>query len=213
MCCCCFSLQSKRIFISCLSEDLLDWFKTTAQKWTKIFPYGVVLGGSSGRVCDNDTTLSPRRNILPMYLSLCVAAPPFLFVSLHISFTFSSTMLQCRSKAFTLASSLWLFLKLMRTWVFLVTLFINMDEALAVILFFLLIVLVNNHGRHVEIGAWVLSFLQRLRRRVNYVEMDENSILSKEKKFVFISLLIHQSSHHQLLLFLRRRIEDKINYY
>lgn len=42
--------------------------------------------------------------------------PPFGF-SVHISFTFSRTMLQCRSKAFTRASSLRLFRQEIRTWV------------------------------------------------------------------------------------------------
>jgi len=54
-------------------------------------------------------TLSPLKNILLINLSLLIGLPFFPSlsrgVSVHISFTFSSTMLQCRSKAFTLASS------------------------------------------------------------------------------------------------------------
>jgi len=45
----------------------------------------------------------------------------FRGVSLHISFTFSSTMLQWRSKALTRASSLRLLRVLIRTWVWLRT--------------------------------------------------------------------------------------------
>jgi hypothetical protein len=45
----------------------------------------------------------------------------FLGTSLHISFTFSSTMLQWRSKALTRASSLRLLRVEMRTWVWLRT--------------------------------------------------------------------------------------------
>lgn len=67
------------------------------------------------------TTLSPRRNIFDTYLSLVIlfcdaffadflAVLSLLGVSDHTSLTFSSTMLQWRSNAFTLATSLWLFL-------------------------------------------------------------------------------------------------------
>lgn len=54
-------------------------------------------------------TLSPRRNILLIKRSL-LTTRPFLpsavrGVSLHISFTFSSTMLQWRSNAFTRPSN------------------------------------------------------------------------------------------------------------
>ena len=66
-------------------------------------------------------TESPRRNILAMYLSLLTGFAFFPFpdlgVSVHISFTFSKTMLQCLSKAFTLASSFLLFRQLISTWV------------------------------------------------------------------------------------------------
>lgn len=56
-------------------------------------------------------TESPRRNILLIYLSLLTGRAffvplPDLGVSVHISLTFSSTRLQCLSKAFTLARSL-----------------------------------------------------------------------------------------------------------
>lgn len=44
-----------------------------------------------------------------------------LGVSVHISFTFSSTMLQCRSNAFTRASSFLLLRIEIRTWVWLRT--------------------------------------------------------------------------------------------
>lgn len=64
-------------------------------------------------------TLSPRRNILLMNRSLFTTRP-FLpsavrGVSLHISFTFSRTILQWRSNALTLPSSLRLFRHEMRT--------------------------------------------------------------------------------------------------
>lgn len=70
-------------------------------------------------------TESPLRNILLMNLSLLTGRPFFpslnLGVSVHISFTFSRTMLQCLSKAFTRASSLRLFRQEMRTCVWLRT--------------------------------------------------------------------------------------------
>lgn len=63
-------------------------------------------------------TLSPRRNIFEMNLSLLTPFFPSLPVfSVHISFTFSSTILQWRSKALTRASSFRLFRHEMRTWV------------------------------------------------------------------------------------------------
>lgn len=56
-----------------------------------------------------------------MYLSLLTGFAFFPFpdlgVSVHISLTFSRTMLQCLSNAFTLASSFLLFRQLIRTWV------------------------------------------------------------------------------------------------
>lgn len=60
-----------------------------------------------------------------MKRSLLIGRPGFplasLGVSVHISFTFSSTMLQCRSKALTRASSLRLLRIEIRTWVWLRT--------------------------------------------------------------------------------------------
>lgn len=64
-------------------------------------------------------------HILLMNLSLLTGRPFFplasLGVSVHISFTFSRTMLQCRSNAFTRASSFLLFRIEIRTWVWLRT--------------------------------------------------------------------------------------------
>merc|ERR1711865_705111 len=65
-------------------------------------------------------TESPRRNILLMYRSLLTGlaffAPfPAFGISVHISFTFSSTMLQWRSKALMRPSSFLLFRTLMST--------------------------------------------------------------------------------------------------
>lgn len=56
-------------------------------------------------------TESPRKNILLINLSLFTARPRFtpfpdFGASVHISRTFSNTILQCLSKAFTLANSL-----------------------------------------------------------------------------------------------------------
>lgn len=62
-------------------------------------------------------TLSPLRNILLMNLSLLTPLAFPLPFSVHISFTFSRTMLQWRSKALTRASSLRLFRHEIRTWV------------------------------------------------------------------------------------------------
>lgn len=65
-------------------------------------------------------TESPRRNILEMNLSLLTgrAFDPsdFRGISVHISFTFSRTMLQCRSNALTRASSFRLFRHEIKTW-------------------------------------------------------------------------------------------------
>eukprot|EP00293_Proteomonas_sulcata_P020145 CAMPEP_0184312064 /NCGR_PEP_ID=MMETSP1049-20130417/46629_1 /TAXON_ID=77928 /ORGANISM="Proteomonas sulcata, Strain CCMP704" /LENGTH=186 /DNA_ID=CAMNT_0026627923 /DNA_START=89 /DNA_END=646 /DNA_ORIENTATION=- len=71
-------------------------------------------------------TESPLKNILLMKRSLLMGLPlclpfPVLGASVHISFTFSRTMLQCLSKAFTLASSFLLFLQLIKTWQFFLT--------------------------------------------------------------------------------------------
>ena len=66
-------------------------------------------------------TESPRKNILEMYRSLLTGLDfflpfPALGTSVHSSLTFSNTMLQCRSKAFTRANSFLLFRQLMRTY-------------------------------------------------------------------------------------------------
>lgn len=64
-------------------------------------------------------------HILLMNLSLLTGLPflplESLGVSVHISLTFSRTMLQCLSNALTRASSFLLFLIEMRTWVWLRT--------------------------------------------------------------------------------------------
>ena len=78
-------------------------------------------------------TESPRRNILlmnrSMFTGFALPEPfPVLFTSLHISFTFSRTMLQCRSKAFTLPRSFLLFRQLISTCAFVFTLCINTDS-------------------------------------------------------------------------------------
>ena len=56
-----------------------------------------------------------------------LATPP-LGCSVHISLTFSSTMLQCRSNALTRPSSFLLFLQLMSTCVLLLTLCVSTDS-------------------------------------------------------------------------------------
>jgi hypothetical protein len=70
-------------------------------------------------------TLSPLRNILLMKRSLFTGRPllpsALRGISVHISFTFSRTMLQCRSKALQRASNLRLFRQLMRICVWLRT--------------------------------------------------------------------------------------------
>jgi len=60
-------------------------------------------------------TLSPLRNILLMNRSLLTPLPPPLGFSVHISFTFSRTILQCRSKALTRASNFRLLRQEIRT--------------------------------------------------------------------------------------------------
>lgn len=70
-------------------------------------------------------TVSPLKNILLMKRSLLIGLPflpcAFVGVSVHISLTFSSTMLQCLSNAFTRARSLRLFRHEMRTWLWFLT--------------------------------------------------------------------------------------------
>ena len=78
-------------------------------------------------------TLSPRRNILLMKRSLLIGCAFFLpfpafGTSVHISLTFSSTMLQCRSNAFTRPSSFLLFLQLISTCVFDLTLCVSTER-------------------------------------------------------------------------------------
>ena len=78
-------------------------------------------------------TLSPRRNILEMKRSRLMGAAFFLPLpvfgtSVHISLTFSSTMLQCLSKAFTRPSNFLLFRQLMSTCVLLLTLCVRTDS-------------------------------------------------------------------------------------
>lgn len=75
-------------------------------------------------------TLSPRKNILLMKRSLLTgfafAFPfPVFGTSVHISLTFSKTMLQCLSKALTRPSNFLLLRQLIRTWVLLLTLCVN----------------------------------------------------------------------------------------
>ena len=57
-----------------------------------------------------------------------LVTPPPLGVSVHISLTFSSTMLQCLSNALTRPSSFLLFLQLMSTCVLLFTLCVSTDS-------------------------------------------------------------------------------------
>merc|ERR550532_2658870 len=71
-------------------------------------------------------TESPRKNILLMNLSLLTGLAfflplPVLGISVHISLTPSKTMLQCRSKAFTLPRSFLLFRQLIKTCVLFLT--------------------------------------------------------------------------------------------
>lgn len=75
-------------------------------------------------------TVSPRKNILEMSLSLLTGLPPFwpFGVSVHISFTFSKTMLKCLSKARTLPSNFLLLRQLMRTCVLFLTDWVSTDS-------------------------------------------------------------------------------------
>jgi hypothetical protein len=71
-------------------------------------------------------TESPRRNILLMNRSLFTGLAfffpfPVFGTSVHISLTFSRTILQWRSKAFTRPSNFLLFRQLMSTWVLFLT--------------------------------------------------------------------------------------------
>merc|ERR1712038_1123082 len=78
-------------------------------------------------------TESPRRNILLMYRSLLTGFAffvpfPVFGSSVHISFTFSRTILQCRSKALTRPNNFLLFLQFMRTCVLLRTDSVRIDN-------------------------------------------------------------------------------------
>ncbi len=77
-------------------------------------------------------TESPRMNIFAMYLSLLIGLAFFVFedlgVSVQSSLTFSSTILQCLSKAFTLPKSFLLFRQFIRTWVLFLTDCIRTDR-------------------------------------------------------------------------------------
>lgn len=81
--------------------------------------------GAHTQLSKTRMTESPLKNILLMKRSLFTGLPFFpslnLGVSVHISLTFSSTILQCLSNALTLASSLRLFRQEMRTCVWLRT--------------------------------------------------------------------------------------------
>lgn len=76
-------------------------------------------------------TLSPLKNILLANLSLLTLLPffplAFLVVSVHNSLTFSKTILQCRSNAFTRATNLWLFRREMITGALVSTAFLRRD--------------------------------------------------------------------------------------
>lgn len=85
------------------------------------FPAAVASGFLRTRM-----TESPRRNIFGINLSLFTGFAFFLPFpvrgnSVHISFTFSKTMLQCLSKAFTRPNSFLLFLQFINTWVLFLT--------------------------------------------------------------------------------------------
>jgi len=78
-------------------------------------------------------TESPRRNILLIYRSLLTGFAFFVPFpdfgnSVHISFTFSSTILQCRSNALTRPNNFLLFRQLIRTCVLLRTDSVRMDS-------------------------------------------------------------------------------------
>ena len=80
-----------------------SWFKGTASLAPHSYEL-ITFGFRRTRI-----TESPRRNIFDTYRSLftCFAFLPFpRGFSVQISFTFSRTILQCRSKALTRASSL-----------------------------------------------------------------------------------------------------------
>eukprot|EP00322_Chrysochromulina_rotalis_P003386 CAMPEP_0115859736 /NCGR_PEP_ID=MMETSP0287-20121206/16770_1 /TAXON_ID=412157 /ORGANISM="Chrysochromulina rotalis, Strain UIO044" /LENGTH=115 /DNA_ID=CAMNT_0003314047 /DNA_START=491 /DNA_END=838 /DNA_ORIENTATION=+ len=78
-------------------------------------------------------TLSPRKNILLMNRSRFIACAfflpfPALGTSVHISLTFSSTMLQWRSNALTRPSNFLLLRQLIRTCVLLFTLCVSTES-------------------------------------------------------------------------------------
>lgn len=127
---------------SCIVERLAVSYRNVHLVLRRKLPYAYLLASCFHRLCPcafprascdltktkqilqlNNTrmTLSPRRNILLIKRSLFTGRPRLPSVvrgiSVHISFTFSNTMLQCRSKALTRASSLRLLRHEIRTWV------------------------------------------------------------------------------------------------
>ena len=77
-------------------------------------------------------TESPRKNIFAIYLSLLIGLAFFPFpvfgISYHISLTFSNTMLQCLSKAFTRPNNFLLLRQLIKTCVLFLTEDIRTDN-------------------------------------------------------------------------------------
>ena len=101
---------------SSISAEQYQYDRVASQKPAKIV--SLCIGCNQGRqlLGTKNTT-----HILLINLSLLTGLPflppDTLGISVHISLTFSNTMLQCRSKALTRAKSLRLLRQEMRTWV------------------------------------------------------------------------------------------------
>ena len=98
---------------------MLRFLEVCGRPVTRSTYYGSTYYGST-------TTAHLMKRSLFTGLDFLVAVP--LGVSVHISLTFSRTMLQCLSKALTRPSSFLLFLQLMSTCVLLFTLCVSTDR-------------------------------------------------------------------------------------
>lgn len=114
-------------------------------------------------------TESPRRNILEMNRSLATGFPfffcpfPGFGSSVHISFTFSRTMLQWRSKALTRANNLRLFRQLISTWVLFLTDWVRTESG----------PVENSSSSRLASSSGVISFLGFVRRDIVVINVDD----------------------------------------
>merc|ERR1719222_505480 len=116
------------------------------------FPFPEAVPAAARGFLSTRMTESPLRNILLMNRSLLTGFAfffpfPVFGSSVHISLTPSKTMLQCRSKAFTLPNSFLLFLQLIKTWVLFLRVGEDPEGTGGELLLFLRLTLFGGHVR------------------------------------------------------------------